>query len=78
MNETEEQIEQVLEQVRPALRMDGGDIELVKYDSENGAVHVRLQGACVGCPMSQVTLKMGVEMALQDALPQIKEVISVE
>ena len=74
----EKQIEQVLEQVRPALRMDGGGIEFVKYDASAGAVHVRLKGACVGCPMSEITLKMGIEAALQDAIPEIKEVISVE
>jgi|SaaInlStandDraft_5_1057022.scaffolds.fasta_scaffold108152_2 Fe-S cluster biogenesis protein NfuA len=74
----EEQIEQVLEQVRPALRMDGGGIKLIRYDADKGAVYVQMQGACVGCPMSQITLKMGVEAALQDAIPEIKEVISVE
>jgi Fe-S cluster biogenesis protein NfuA len=74
----EDKIEQVLEQVRPALRMDGGGIKLVHFDADTGAVHVQMQGACVGCPMSQITLKMGVEAALQDAIPEIKEVISVE
>lgn len=74
----EEQIEQVLEQVRPALARDGGGIQLVKFDPETGAAHVRMQGACVGCPMSQITLKMGVEAALQDAIPEITEVIPVE
>jgi Fe-S cluster biogenesis protein NfuA len=74
----EQQIENVLSQVRPALRMDGGDIELVKYDPQTGAVHVRLQGACVGCPMSAITLKMGIEAALHDAIPEINEVIAVE
>ena len=79
MSETiEQQIEQVLEQVRPALRMDGGGIEFVRYDKSTGAVHVRMQGACVGCPMSEITLKMGVEAALQDAIPEIKEVIAEE
>lgn len=73
-----EKIEAVLEQIRPALRMDGGGIELVGYDADTGVVQVRMQGACVGCPMSQVTLKMGVEAALQDAIPEIKEVQAVE
>lgn len=72
----EQQIESVLEAVRPALRLDGGGIELVKYDVNSGVVHVKMQGACVGCPMSQMTLKMGVEAALQDAIPEIKEVIA--
>ncbi len=77
MTTIQQQIEQVLEQIRPALRLDGGGIELVKYDEQTGCVHVRMRGACVGCPMSQITLKMGVEAALQDAIPEITEVISV-
>jgi len=72
----EEKIEQVLIQVRPALRLDGGGIELIKFDPQTGAVHVKLQGACVGCAMSQITLKMGVEAALQDAIPEVREVIA--
>ncbi len=78
MNEIEQQIESVLEQVRPALRLDGGGIELVKFDAQTGAVHVRMKGACVGCPMSEITLKMGIEAALHDAIPEVKDVISVE
>jgi Fe-S cluster biogenesis protein NfuA len=73
-----EQIEKILDQIRPALRLDGGGIELVQFDEANGVVHVRMQGACRGCPMSQMTLKMGVEAALQDAIPSIKEVIAVD
>lgn len=73
-----EQIEAVLERVRPALRMDGGNIEFIAFDEATGAVKVRLQGACRGCPMSQITLKMGVEMALMDAIPSVKEVIAVD
>lgn len=73
-----DQIEKVLDQIRPALRMDGGGIEFVEFDEEKGVVKVKLQGACVGCPMSQVTLKMGVEAALKDAIPSITEVIAVE
>ncbi|MBI4256655.1 NifU family protein [Candidatus Uhrbacteria bacterium] len=78
MNEIEQQIERVLEQVRPALRMDGGGIELVKFDASTGAVHVRMKGACVGCPMSEITLKMGIEAALHDAIPEVKEVIAID
>lgn len=73
-----ELVEAALDRVRPALRMDGGGIELVEIDEEAGVVKVRLQGACRGCPMSQITLKMAVEAAVMDALPQIKEVIAVE
>jgi Fe-S cluster biogenesis protein NfuA len=78
MEEIQQQIQQVFEQIRPALRLDGGGIELVKYDPATGAVHVRMQGACVGCPLSQITLKMGIEAALQDAIPEVKEVIAVD
>lgn len=74
----EEKIERVLEQIRPALRMDGGGIQFVEYKPESGQVLVKMQGACVGCPMSQITLKMGVEAALHDAIPEIREVLSVE
>lgn len=77
-NDLTQKIEYVLEQIRPALRLDGGGIEFVKYDEELRAVYVKLNGACVGCPMSQITLKMGVEAALQDAIPEIKEVIALE
>ncbi len=74
--EIQNKIEEVLTRIRPALRMDGGGIELVKFDEQTGAVHVKMQGACVGCPMSQITLKMGVEAALKDAIPSITEVIA--
>ncbi|MDG1949454.1 MAG: NifU family protein [bacterium] len=74
----EQKIEKVLEQIRPALRMDGGGIELVSFDAQTGVVQVRMQGACVGCPMSEITLKMGVEASLMDALDEVKEVISVD
>lgn len=76
MIEIEQQIERVLEQVRPALRMDGGGIEFLKYEADSGRVHVRLKGACVGCPMSEITLKMGIEAALRDAIPEVKEVVA--
>ena len=72
-----EQIEAILTQIRPALRLDGGGIELVKFDEETGSVHVKMQGACVGCPMSQITLKMVVEAALKEAIPSITEVIAI-
>lgn len=74
--EIEKKIEEVLTMIRPALRMDGGGIELVGFDSETGIVRVKMQGACVGCPMSQITLKMGVEAALKEAIPSIQEVVA--
>ena len=71
-----EEVKQVLEQVRPALQADGGDVELVEI-TEEGVVKVRLKGACGSCPMSTMTLKMGIERALKEKIPGIKEVIGV-
>ena len=73
----EEEIEKVLAKIRPALENDGGGIELVEWDNENGIVRVRMLGACATCPMRQMTLKMGVEKVLQEALPLIKSVMMV-
>jgi len=70
-----EQIEKALEKIRPSLQADGGNIELV--DVTDGVVKVRLTGACGGCPMSQMTLKMGVERALKQQVPEVKRVESV-
>ncbi len=71
-----EQIEQALDKIRPALQRDGGDIELVDVE-ENGVVKVRLTGACSGCPMSQMTLKQGVERIVKQLVPEVKSVESV-
>ena len=67
-----ERIEEVLDQIRPHLRADGGDVELV--DVNDGVVTVRLTGACNGCPMSQMTLKNGVERVIKENVPEIKSV----
>jgi len=67
-----EQVEEVLDQIRPHLQADGGDVELV--DIQDGVVTVRLTGACNGCPMSQMTLKNGVERILKENIPEIKSV----
>jgi Fe-S cluster biogenesis protein NfuA len=69
------QVEEVLSKVRPSLLADGGDIELI--DVKDGKVEVRLLGACHGCPMSQMTLKMGVERAIKAAVPGVTEVVAV-
>ena len=71
-----EQIERALDKIRPALQRDGGDIELVDVE-ENGVVKVRLTGACSGCPMSQMTLKQGVERIVKQLVPEVKTVESV-
>lgn len=65
-----EKVEKALEKVRPSLQADGGDVELVEV-GEDGVVKVRLQGACAGCPMSQMTLTWGVEQALKKEVPEI-------
>jgi len=67
---------QALEEVRPRLQMDGGDVEFV--DLEDGVVKVRLMGQCAGCPMSQMTLKMGIEGYLKKKVPGVKSVESVQ
>ena len=70
-----ENVEKALDKIRPALRADGGDIELI--DVVDGIVKVRLTGACGGCPMSQMTLKMGVEKVLKQQVPEVKSVETV-
>ena len=72
-NNWKEKVKDVLDQVRPALQRDGGDVELIEV-GDDGIVIVKLQGACAGCPMSQMTLKMGIEKHLKRQIPEIKEV----
>ena len=71
-----ERIEAALNKIRPALQADGGDVELVDVEAD-GIVKVRLTGACGGCPMSQMTLKMGIERHLKKDVPEVKSVVSV-
>jgi Fe-S cluster biogenesis protein NfuA len=72
----EDRIKEIIEtKIRPALQMDGGDIELVGVDG--GQVKVRLQGACHGCPSAAMTLQMGVKRLLQQEIPEIEDVIPV-
>ena len=71
-----EKVEQALNKIRPALRGDGGDVELVEVGAD-GVVRVRLTGACGGCPMSQMTLKMGIEHILKKEVPEVKSVEAV-
>ena len=71
----EERVSKVLEAIRPGLQMDGGDIELVGV--EDGVVKVRLTGACAGCPMSMMTLQMGVERAIKREVPEVLRVEAV-
>ena len=71
-----ERVQEVLNQVRPALQADGGDVELVDV-SEEGIVSVKLTGACGSCPMWTMTLKMGIEKTLMENIPEVKEVVQV-
>ncbi len=71
-----QKIEDVLQEVRPNIQMDGGDIEFVSYT--DGVVSVRLQGACTSCPLSLYTLKLGIEERLKEQIPEVVEVIAVE
>lgn len=72
-----EKIENALDHIRPALQADGGNIKLVDVDEARGIVKVQLQGACAGCPSAQITLAMGVERAIKEEVPEVKEVIAV-
>ncbi len=72
-----EKVEAVIEEIRPALQADGGDVELVEVDEKEGVVKVRLQGACRGCPMSQMTLQMGIEQELKKQVPDVTKVVAV-
>lgn len=70
-----EKVEAALNQIRPALLADGGDVDLV--DVNEGVVTLRLTGACAGCPMATMTLRQGIERVLKEQVPQVKEVIAV-
>jgi Fe-S cluster biogenesis protein NfuA len=70
-------VKEVLEMIRPALQADGGDVELIEVTAD-GIVKVKLVGACGHCPMSTMTLKMGIERTLMEKVPGVKEVIQVQ
>jgi Fe-S cluster biogenesis protein NfuA len=72
----EEKVKKALDQIRGSLQADGGDVKLVSV-GEDGVVKVKLVGACAGCPMSQMTLKQGIERYLKQQIPEVKEVVSV-
>lgn len=71
---TKESVEEVIKQIRPALEADGGNVELISVS--DGVVKVKLTGACGSCPMSQLTLKMGIERLLKEKVPGVKEVVA--
>jgi Fe-S cluster biogenesis protein NfuA len=72
-----EEVEKALDLIRPALQNDGGNVELIDVDENTGTVKVKLIGACGSCPMSQMTLRMGVERVLREQVPGVKEVVPV-
>jgi len=71
-----ELVQKAIDKIRPSLQADGGDVELIDVTDE-GVVNVRLMGACRGCPMSQMTLKLGIQKFLKQEVPGVKEVVSV-
>lgn len=72
-----DKILEVLESIRPALHADGGDVEFVDFDEEDGVVQLRLLGACESCPISMMTLKQGIEKRLQSTVPEVREVTAI-
>jgi Fe-S cluster biogenesis protein NfuA len=72
----EEQIKTALNDVRPSLQADGGDVEFVSV-TDDGTVSLKLTGACGGCPMAQMTLKMGIENYLREKVPEVRAVVGV-
>jgi Fe-S cluster biogenesis protein NfuA len=72
-----QQVQAVVDHIRPLLQADGGDIELVDVDESTGTVSVRLQGACRGCPGAAMTLTMGVERHLREKVPAVRKVVAV-
>ena len=71
----QDKVEEVLDKIRPSLMADGGNVELIAVN--DGVVKVRLTGACGGCPMAALTLKMGIERTLKQEIPEVKEVVAV-
>jgi Fe-S cluster biogenesis protein NfuA len=72
-----QKIEDVLESIRPALHSDGGDVEFIDYDTEDGIVQLRLVGACGSCPVSMLTLKQGIERRIMMAVPEVKGILAL-
>ncbi|HEY0673911.1 MAG TPA: NifU family protein [Longimicrobiales bacterium] len=72
-----DKIEEVLDSIRPALRSDGGDVELIDFDEEDGVVQLRLMGACGTCPVSTMTLRQGIERRLMLAVPEVKGILAI-
>jgi Fe-S cluster biogenesis protein NfuA len=74
---SEERVRQVIEQIRPSIQADGGDVEFLEFTGE-GVVRIRLHGACVGCPSSSLTLQMGLERNLREHVPEVEAVEAID
>ncbi|MEM8835471.1 MAG: NifU family protein [Planctomycetota bacterium] len=72
-----DRVEMIIDRIRPSVQADGGDVELVSVTTD-GVVKIRLHGACVGCPSSLMTLKMGIERNLRDYVPEVKTVEAID
>jgi len=70
-------IKKALKTIRPSLQLDGGDVHFVEFDAKSGVLKVELMGQCAHCPMSQITLKQGIEAEIKRAAPEVKEVQAV-
>ena len=70
-------VDEVLDRIRPYVQLDGGYVELVDVDEQEGVVHIRFQGSCQGCPSSAMTLQMGIENEIRQSIPEIKQVVAV-
>lgn len=77
MMDPRQKIEDVLETIRPALRSDGGDVEFIDYDTDDGIVQLRLVGACGSCPVSMLTLKQGIERRIMMAVPEVRGILAL-
>ena len=77
ISELYRRVDEVLDRIRPYVQLDGGHVELVDVNEEDGIVHIRFQGSCQGCPSSAMTLQMGIENELKTSIPEIKQVVAV-
>lgn len=76
MSQWKDNVKVVIDQIRPSLQADGGDVAIVDI-ADDGTIKVELQGHCRGCPYSQMTLKNGIERLLKEKIPQVKEVVNI-
>lgn len=76
-NNAVNKIREIIEQIRPSLLMDGGDVHFVNFDAKSGVLKVELMGHCAHCPMSAVTLKQGIEAEIKRAIKKVKKVIAI-